>query len=130
MKVPRKVILIPKLTMKIWINILLSIFIIIEVCCMILRDILIVKVGIPVNVLYVLYYFNQSILIIGLLIYLKGYLNNILLNIIICLSIVKVLYNVVYLYDKNLADKVNNCYYFGFVITISIVLSIICRKRR
>jgi len=107
----------------------MGMFIIIEVMCMVLEHTLRYTFGFSEDALYAMYHFNQSFLIIGFAYYLKEYMNNILLNIIIGLSISKIFYNCLYLYDKDFANNVNNCYYVGVSIAIFIVLTLLCKKK-
>lgn len=77
----------------------------------------------------VIYFVNQSVLIIGLCLFLLDFFNNILIKIIISLSIVKILYNCLILVNETIADWVNGSYYVGFAIVVFILALILTRKR-
>lgn len=104
--------------MKMVASIIMSLFIIVEVITMLFGDA-------SMKIWSVVYFCNQSILIIGLLMYLREYLNNILINIIISLSIVKITYNCLLLLSEKWSSWVNDCYYVGLIIAVSILLTLI-----
>lgn len=98
--------------------ILLSIFILFEVAYLLIGD------G-SIKIWNVAYFFNQSVLIIGLLIYLRPFIHNVFVSIIISLQCVKLFYNCLFLLSEKWSSWVNDCYYVGLIIAVSILLTLI-----
>jgi hypothetical protein len=109
--------------MRVRAAILLSVYIIVEVMYLILGDSS--KTGWNVA-----YFFNQSILIIGILSILRGYFDTVFIDIAIGLNIVKLTYNLVFAIDKEFAARLNTCFWIGLLIVAILTLVLINKWRK
>lgn len=100
--------------------ILLSIYIIIQSMYFIL--------GIDNNIYWnCLYYFNQNFIICSVLWLLRGFFNDILISIAVSINVIEMLYNMVYVIDSGIAEKINNSHYFWTFVVMTIIFVLILK---
>lgn len=76
----------------------------------------------------VAYFVNQSVLIVGLLVYLSDHANIFLINAIIFLNLIKIAYNLLVAINDKAAEMVNSSIYLGAVLILLLITSIMKRK--
>lgn len=72
-----------------------------------------------------LYFVNQSFIICGVLLLLRGWINDLLISAVIGLNVVKVGFNAIVLINPSFAESVNQAFYVAFVIVLSLLCYLI-----
>lgn len=76
-----------------------------------------------------LYFLNMAFLTIGVMLAIRGYVETVLVDIVIGLSGVYSIYNVIVLINRDFANKINTCFW-GCLVLVVIIISVLIWKTR